>query len=496
MTTRIDNALSIVKSAHIIQRLYTTPLVSEFGGSVPIKQPIGRLFFLSRSPLKKFDDTLANTDKVQNAWGLAPENSKPSEYKFEVIHKDIEMKTQKVKTSWTQEALQDYTALFVEKPLDEISKTLAGELTNEAIFQLDQEFVKFASNEAKKIEIPYTSIQTNSKFDMCFNIVELIYKHSADMISMLHNKSSVSVLLSKDLCSILMSHPHFKPHEKLDGTLDDDNLFFIGRIHNIKIFNDYYNFLKHTQDNKQTSSSILIGVKDLHNEVNSSVVYCPYQSTLNNEINPDSAENSVFLWHSYGLSMCPQHSNETPMLQLIEITGAKENALEVHPQSIDLGVSQTSKAITIENTGGDFNAVVVDDKIATFNKANKTITAKNIEGSTQIRIKAQNGQSSNILVNVTKPKIKLSNANILLDQEDTHVLDIVLENADDYEFSLNTPNIVTFNKDTKTLQASDTLSGDVILTLTPKLQNNKGDAVEVKIKVIELPQTQLNITKE
>lgn len=72
----------------------------------------------------------------------------------------------------------------------------------------------------------------------------------------------------------------------------------------------------------------------------------------------------------------------------------------------------------------------------------------------------------------------------------------MLENADDFEFSLNTPNIVTFNKDTKTLQASDTLSGDVILTLTPKLQNNKGDAVEVKIKVIELPQTQLNIANK
>lgn len=43
-------------------------------------------------------------------------------------------------------------------------------------------------------------------------------------------------------------------------------------------------------------------------------------------------------------------------------------------------------------------------------------------------------------------KIKLSNASILLDQEDSHVLDIVLENADDFSVNTNNTHVVKSKK--------------------------------------------------
>ena len=132
MTTTSDNALTLVKQAHIIQRLYSSPLVSEFGSSVPIKQRGGRIFFLSRVPEKKFDNSLPDNNSItQFGWGNAPEGTKVSTYKFKILSQNVKMKTQKIKSAWSLEALQDYKNLFTEKSIDEISRTLAGELTNE-----------------------------------------------------------------------------------------------------------------------------------------------------------------------------------------------------------------------------------------------------------------------------------------------------------------------------------------------------------------------------
>ena len=321
------------------------------------------------------------------------------------MSKTIEMKTQKIKSAWTLEALQDYKNMFVEKPEDEISKTLAGEITNEAIFQLDYEFIDFAKNESKVYFEDFTPLANLSKFDLCFNLVEKIYKLSSDMVARLHNKSCINVLLSSNLCSVLMSHPHFKVHEKIDGTTDDENLYYVGRIHNIKIFNDYYNFLERVQG-ANTSSSMLIGVKDLHNNVNCSVIYSPYQSTVVSEAEPDTGHYGIFVFHSYGLTMCPQHSTESPMLKFVEFTNSKQLELSVKPKTVKLEFGDVSSALNIENFGSDFEFSITNTNIASFDKASKTITAKGVAGTTDLIIKANN-QEERVRIEVTAPKISI-----------------------------------------------------------------------------------------
>lgn len=406
MVTTSDNALPMVKQAHIIQRLYTTPLVSEFGSSIPITQPSGKIFFLSRSPVEKFDGSAPDGTGVQFGWGDAPEGQKTSTYKFNVLSKTVEMKTQKIKSAWSLEALQDYKNMFVEKPEDEISKTLAGEITNEAIFQLDYDFVDLARKEAKGFTEDFTPLAALSKFDLCFNLIEKIYELSADMVAKLHNKSCVNVLLSTDLCSALMSHPHFKSHEKLSGEIDDKNFYYIGRIHNIKIFNDFHNFLGRIQSNAGTSASMLIGVKDLNNDVNCSVIYSPYQSTIVTESEPDTGDYGIFVFHSYGITMCPQHSVESPMLKFIEYTNYRELPLTVDKRRVNLQLGDVSDPLIIENFGNDFEFTIGDDTIATFNKAARTITALDKEGITDLLIKA-NGQEVRIAIEVSRPNVQI-----------------------------------------------------------------------------------------
>lgn len=408
MVTTSDNALPMVKQAHIIQRLYTTPLVSEFGSSVPITKPSGKIFFLSRSPVEKFDGSQPVEDvPVQYGWGDAPEGQKISTYKFDVLSKTVEMKTQKIKSAWSLEALQDYKNMFVEKTEDELSRTLSGEITNEAIFQLDYDFVNLARKEAKAYIEDFTPLANLSKFDLCFDLIEKIYKLSSDMVAKLHNKSCVNVLLSSDLCSVLMAHPHFKAHERLDGVIDDDNFYYVGRIHNIKIFNDYHKFLERVQTNPGTSASMLIGVKDLRNDVNCSVIYSPYQSTIVTESEPETGDYGIFVFHSYGLTMCPQHSVESPMLKYVEFTNFKQLSLKVKPKVVKLQFGDVSSPLSIENFGADFEFTISDDTIATFDKAAKTITAKGKEGTTDLIIKG-NGEEERVLIEVVKPDIKIT----------------------------------------------------------------------------------------
>ena len=407
MVTTSDNALPIVKQAHIVQRLYTTPLVSEFGSSVPIKQPSGKIFFLSRRPDEKFDGSTPTEDvPVQFGWGDAPEGQKVSTYKFSVLSKNVEMKTQKIKSAWTLEALQDYKNMFVEKTEDEISRTLSGEITNEAIFQLDYDFVNLARKEAKAYIEDFTPLAALSKFDLCFNLVEKIYKLSSDMVAKLHNKSCINVLLSSDLCSVIMSHPHFKAHEKINGVIDDENIYYVGRVNNIKIFNDYYGFLERVQTKPGTSASMLIGVKDLTNDVNCSVIYSPYQSTVVTETDPETGDYGIFIFHSYGLTMCPQHNAESPMLKYVEFTNFKQAELKVKPKVVKLQLGDVSNPLSIENFGADFEFTLTDNSIASFDKGAKTITAKGVEGTTDLIIKGNN-QEERVLIEVTKPKIKI-----------------------------------------------------------------------------------------
>lgn len=405
MTTTSDNALTLVKQAHIIQRLYTSPLVSEFGSSVPISQPGGRIFFLGREAEKKYDNSLPDKNSsIQFGWGDAPEGTKLSTYKFKILSQNVQMNTQKIKSAWSLEALQDYKNLFVEKPVDEISRTLAGELTNEAIYQLDYEFVDLARKEAKVYFENFTQYANVSKFDLAFNLVEIIYKVSADMIARLHNKFCISVLLSTDLCSILMAHPHFKCREKLDGSFDEENFYYIGKINDIKIFNDFHNFLGRTK--AETSVSMLIGVKDLHNDVNCSIIYSPYQSNVVSESDPNNGDYGIFVFHSYGLTMCPQHSVETPMLKYVEFTNFKQPSLKVEPKIVKLQFGDVSDALNIENFGADFDFTIADGSIASFDKVSKTITAKGVEGTTDLIIKANN-EEQRIVIEVSKPMIKI-----------------------------------------------------------------------------------------
>ena len=409
MVTTSDNALTLVKQAHIIQRLYTSPLVSEFGSSVPIKQPGGRIFFLSRVPEKKFDNSLPDSNSItQFGWGDAPEGTKVSTYKFKILSQNVKMNTQKIKSAWSLEALQDYKNLFTEKSIDEISRTLAGELTNEAIFQLDYEFVDLARKEAKVYFENFTKYANVSKLDLAFNLVERINELAADMIAKLHNKFCISVLLSTDLCSILMAHPHFKCRERLDGSFDEENFYYIGKINDIKIFNDFHDFLG--KNKPETSASMLIGVKDLNNDVNCSIIYSPYQSNIVAESDPNSADYGVFVFHSYGLTMCPQHSVESPMLKYLEFTNFKQPRLKVDPKIVKLEFGDVSDVLNIENFGNNFEFTITDDSIASFDKSSKTITAKGVEGTTDLIIKTEN-EEQRVIIEVSKPKITIKGVN-------------------------------------------------------------------------------------
>lgn len=317
------NLYPYLKTAHIIQRLYTTPLVSEFGASVPLKAPMGTLFFLNRYPEKKYDDTNLEDGLItQNQWSNPNEGEKLSSYNFNILRKEIEVKTERLKSVWTLEALQDFTAMFVENDNDRLEKTIADELTNECIFQLDNNFIKWLNDNSKKSTIDWDLGAYTSKLDMSFSLIDVIYENSLDMISRLHNKSSISVFATPNLCSVLMSHPNFKHHQRIDGTFDEDNFYFVGSINQIKIFCDFNNFLPNIS--KAPGGVMILGVRDLTNPVHSSVVFSPYKINIEPEVDANTGEHGIFVFYSYGITANPIHNkNDAAMLKMIEFTKAK-----------------------------------------------------------------------------------------------------------------------------------------------------------------------------
>ena len=325
MTTQANNFLPFVKIDHIIQRLYTTPLVGEFGGVIPLSYPVGKLFFLSREAQIKYDGTDADENQtIQKDFSNPVEGGNLSTYKFKILASNMDMRTERIKSVWTQEALHDYNQLFKEKPEDEVSKTIAAEITNECVFQLDQKFIHEISKVSTQIDSNLDFKKYDSKLDLAFTLVDMIYENALEMIGRLNNKSGVSVFASLPICSALMAHPNYKFHQKIDGTFDEENVYFMGSINNIKIFCDLYGFLNDTHKNDTKGGSMIIGVKDLMNEANSSVVFSPYKVNLTNEVNPNSGEYELFVFYSYGITISPQHDKDnSTMIKQIQFKNSK-----------------------------------------------------------------------------------------------------------------------------------------------------------------------------
>ena len=98
------------------------------------------------------------------------------------------------------------------------------------------------------------------------------------------------------------------------------------------------------------------------------------------------------------------------MLKYLEFTNFKQPRLKVYPKIVKLEFGDISDALNIENFGNNFEFTITDDSIASFDKGSKTITAKGVEGTTDLIIKTEN-EEQRVIIEVSKPKITIKGVN-------------------------------------------------------------------------------------
>ena len=66
--------------------------------------------------------------------------------------------------------------------------------------------------------------------------------------------------------------------------------------------------------------------------------------------------------------------------------------------------------LLILRISGIISNLITDDSIASFDKSSKTITAKGVEGTTDLIIKTEN-EEQRVIIEVSKPKITIKGVN-------------------------------------------------------------------------------------
>lgn len=287
-TSSLDFTLPDFRFSDVLYRLYTRPLVSSFGSILPITKPAGLTFGLTR----EYDITPPVNVELKKDFANVAETANLNQVKFKLKSKPVSLKTKKLKSNWSVEALQDYRSLFTNKSQEELNEIISNELTNEMVLELDNEAFDFMKSIAKKVNVTLT---TNIGTLYSYELIGIIARQALEIEKFTHSRHKIVVFCSNKVASLLMSHPSFVyPNKNMNLT---QSIYYQGDIGNIEIYTDIYNF------NNSQDDFVLVGVKDPSEGINSSIIYMPYNISM--WVEPSNYESSELRFYSafrYGLS--------------------------------------------------------------------------------------------------------------------------------------------------------------------------------------------------
>ena len=246
---------------------------------------------------------------------------------FEVIAKDIHPKTNVVKTGYTPEVWQDMQKMLGKNALESSAKIMGGLSAREE----NQTIIGYISNNAES-----TTALTLSDDENFETIVQEIgLKVSQSVLEMnedpYHTLDSFCILPQKYAAAILGSYSFMT--EDFSGKTENERSLFVGRIgrtdfyvnpfkNDTQGFNNDYNDDYAIQGNTSIPDFAYVGLKSKDPGENS-LIFAPYIYEIQNVIDPDTAENNLFLYNRYGLVFNPLHQavQGKSMLQKFIIEG-------------------------------------------------------------------------------------------------------------------------------------------------------------------------------
>lgn len=217
--------------------------------------------------------------------------------KLTIAKTDVEAKTKKIRTEFTQEALQDLKGIYNES----FYELLAHYLVDEMSYHIDSEFitmVRARANPVADIAFPGATYDENL-LSLGRAIAIKVSKGLADL-PISDNRAPVGwAIVSSDVASALGLTTNVNENvEMVDGANDTDNSpSYLGRLNGV----DYY--IDYTNPNDGTNS-VVFGVKG-NGISKGSTIYCPYRKDWMEAVDPETGENVYFLMNRSAMVVNP-----------------------------------------------------------------------------------------------------------------------------------------------------------------------------------------------
>lgn len=212
---------------------------------------------------------------------------------FELIFNTIETVSRKLKSVFTQEAIDDLRNMYGIEVANEL---IVKEFASEIISEIDMEIINYL----RTVATPSEDLVLSQSYGINGDIMAVgndlyanIYKNSMRIAKDTKRRQNFFILGDSVSLALLMTNPlHVSPES------DKKNTYYMG-----KLGEQYSLYL----DPFTTDNYILIGYTDKHSEIgDSGLIYSPYTMTTIDAIDPDSGAHKFHHIVRYGYTKHPQ----------------------------------------------------------------------------------------------------------------------------------------------------------------------------------------------
>jgi len=219
---------------------------------------------------------------------------------FELVRRDVEVyPSESIKTGVTKEAIQDIIAQYGRNAYDIIGTMLRG-LANE---QENTRTLAFLEANAKAGDFLQLSGPNNAELNL-FEITQRVHEYVLAMNNQtLRTYEAFAVVPAKPLAGVMALHAY------AGGEHKEERGLYIAHIGQTKFY----------LNPDANSTTAYVGLKDSINPSKSSGVFSPYQSQVVEATDPDTGENTFFIFNRFAISASPLHVTDNEMFYKFEV---------------------------------------------------------------------------------------------------------------------------------------------------------------------------------
>jgi hypothetical protein len=253
----------------LIKEKFKTSLAYELADVQPLATPVGNVFSLTK----------VNTSG--NSW------------KFKVINTPVTAVTKYADTGFTNEAWQDLQAQFGEDAND----ICANVLSKVSADVETHDFLTFVKNNSKVM--PALVAQSYE------HVFTTIGNAIVSMNQITFRTMKAWVILPSAIAGNFIADPNYF----ISDALDTKSQYLIYKFGNTKFYINHDN----------TDQNVYVGLNG-DEPGTSSIIFSPYQYTISPATNPDSGQNTLFVFNRYAITLNPLSVPGNEMLYSFALT--------------------------------------------------------------------------------------------------------------------------------------------------------------------------------